>query len=120
VFCKGEAVKKTTTLSIPMFVHVPDNQYIDSQFSEEAFDKVIQWATAWSKTCDSSIAGQAQNVLQALSAFLHALDKKGRERAQDSAGSPYLAGLLGQAEAILAEGSAIKRNGKAGTKPCKK
>jgi len=113
-------MKKRGTLSIPVFVHVPDDEFIQAPLSQESLNEVTQWATTWSKAYDSSIAEQARNVVKALDSFLNALDKKGKEKAQDSPGSTYLAGLLGQAEAILANGSAIKRNVTARTKSRKK
>jgi hypothetical protein len=106
---------------IPVFVHVPGDEYIDSGFSEESLDRVNQWAAAWSKSYDSSIAEQARNVLDALDSFLKALDKKGRERApQNSTGGAYLAGLLSQAEAAIADGATSIRIRKPGAKSRKK
>ena len=97
---------------IPLFVHTPDDDYIDAPISSKAFDEVIQWATKWSRSCDTGVVERARNVVKALELFLEALDQRCRNIDADSGGDPYFAGLLGQAEALIAAGSKKRRTRK--------
>jgi hypothetical protein len=96
---------------VPVFVHSPNDEYIDAPISFEALDEVLQWAKIWSRSCDSNIVKRASNVVKSVESFLEALDHSCKEKKADSGGNLYLSGLLDQAEALLASVPKARRKG---------
>ena len=99
------------TQEIPVFVHTSDDDYVDAPISSKALDEVIQWAMKWTRSSDQGVAKRAQSAVKSLESFLEALDQKSKEIDDLSGGDPYLAGLLGQAEAMIAK---VPKRGRVG------
>jgi hypothetical protein len=105
-------VPKTNTQEIPVFAHTQDDDYVMASISSKALDEVTEWATIWSRSCDASVAKRAQSFVKSLELLLKALDQRSKKIEADSGGNAYLAGLLSQAEALVAADSKTSRHKK--------